>query len=94
MERLQPIERRTEVRRPVNGVVRICQRGAGLASFLGHLVDGSATGFRIRHRRLNLVSGQIVDFQWDEKHGQARTIWTRILGAEAESGFHIVANDD
>jgi len=94
MERSQPIERRTEIRQPVTGVVKICQRGGALGSFLGQLVDVSATGFRIRHRRLNLASGQIVDFQWDETQGQARTIWTRILGAEAESGFHIVAQED
>jgi hypothetical protein len=94
MQPSQPIERRAESRRPLTGAVKICPRSAALGSFLGQLVDVSATGFRIRHNRLSLASGQIVDFQWDQTQGQARTVWTRILGAEAESGFHIVARED
>jgi hypothetical protein len=93
MNLLQPIERRTEARRPVNGQVNLRQPGAVLGPFLGHLIDVSPTGFRIRHSRLTLASGQLVDFHWDGQSGQARAIWTRILGEEAETGFHIVHTD-
>jgi hypothetical protein len=90
MEALQPIERRTEARRPVSGAVRIRQAGGVAGPFLGQLMDVSASGFRIRHSQLNLTSGQLVDFQWDGSCGQARAMWTRIVGTEAETGFHVV----
>jgi hypothetical protein len=93
MEPLQPTERRTEARRRVTGEVRLRQPGAVSGSFLGHLIDVSPTGFRIRHDRLTVASGQLVDFQWAGQTGQARAMWTRILGTEAETGFHIVHSD-
>ena len=93
MESSQPIERRSHPRRPVSGQITIRQSGAISASFVGHLIDLSAMGFRVRHHCLNLASGQLVHFQWEATHGQARTVWTRIVGNEAETGFHIVQRD-
>jgi len=93
MKPLQPIERRTEARRPVSGEVQIRQTGSLVGSFLGHLLDASTTGFRMRHSQLNLASGQLVEFQREGQSGQARAMWTRIVGEEAETGFHIVQRD-
>jgi hypothetical protein len=93
MKPLQPIERRREERRPVSGGVHLRQAGTILGPFLGHLIDVSPTGFRIRHGRLTLASGQLVDFQYAGQSGQARAMWTRILGEEAETGFQVVHTD-
>jgi len=64
--------------------------GSGSGSFVGQLIDVSSAGFRVRHARLALASGQVVDFQWAGGSGKALAVWTRILGQEAETGFHIV----
>ena len=93
MEPLQPIERRTAARRNVTGEVHLHQLGAVLGPFLGHLIDASATGFRLRHHRLALASGELVDFEWAGHSGEAQAMWTRIQGKEAETGFHIVRSD-
>jgi hypothetical protein len=93
MKRLQSIERRTEARQPVEGEVQIRQPGALSGPFLGHLIDASPTGFRIRHNRLTLAAGQLVGFQWAGQSGQAQAMWTRIAGEEAETGFHILHSD-
>ncbi len=93
MEPIPPIERRREVRRPITGEVHIRQRGSHSSSFLGHLIDASSTGFCIRHDRLTLAAGHLVDFERPGHSGRARAIWTRIVGSEAETGFHVVQSD-
>ena len=87
------IERRTEARRPQIGEVHLRQPNVVLGPFLGHMIDASPTGFRIRHGRLTLASGNFVDFEWAGQSGKALVMWTRILGKEAETGFHIVNTD-
>lgn len=86
----QPIERRREIRRPANAEAQLRQTGVMAGAFTGQVLDTSATGFRLRHGRLSLASGQVMDFELDGKTGQARVMWTRIVGNEAETGFHIL----
>jgi hypothetical protein len=50
-------------------------------------MDVSDGGFRIRHARLTLASGDQVEFEIAGRRGAARAVWNRILGAEAETGF-------
>ena len=85
-----PSDRRRAPRLPAHGCV--CLRQAGLAAppVVGHLVDASASGFRIRHSCLTLVSGDRVEFELGGKSGAAKAVWTRILGSEAETGFMIL----
>jgi len=93
MKRSPSVERRKEARVPVSGAMQLRQTGAALGPFQGQLLDVSPLGFRIRHDRLALASGQLVDFEWAGRSGQARAMWTRIFGQEAETGFHIVRTD-
>jgi hypothetical protein len=59
-------------------------------SIPGHLLDTTSTGFRACHGARTLVTGQIVEFDFEAGHGRARVAWTRILGEEVESGFLIL----
>ena len=90
MEPLQPIERRGETRHPADATLQLRQAGVLAGTFIGHVLDTSATGFRLRHGRLGLTSGQVVEFELEGKSAQARAMWTRIVGSEAETGFHIL----
>jgi hypothetical protein len=60
--------------------------------FTGTLVDTSATGFRARHNRLSLASGQVVTFDFEGRVGRAVVVWTRIVNGRAETGLHIVSS--
>ena len=89
----QPIpleDRRAAERLDVTGEVRLRQTRVIAAWFLGSLVDVSETGFRSRHERLGLESGERVDFEFQGRSGMARAVWTRIVGSEAETGFNIL----
>ena len=83
-------ERRVEPRLRAEGRVTLRPLGAVTTSIPGHLVDTASSGFRASHGARNLVSGQIVEFDFEGAHGQARVAWTRILGEEVESGFLIL----
>ena len=83
-------ERRVEPRFPAAGKVTLRLLGLIPVSIPGHLVDTARTGFRACHGARNLVTGQIVEFDFEGAHGQARVAWTRILGDEVESGFLIL----
>jgi len=63
------------------------------AAFSGDLLDTAATGFRARHGRLTLVSGQIVGFEFGGRKGVARAMWTRIVDGQAETGFRILPQE-
>jgi hypothetical protein len=86
----QPIERRREIRRPANAEAELREPGVMAGAFTGRVLDASATGFRLRHGRLSLTSGQVVDFELEGRTGHARVMWTRIVGNEAETGFLIL----
>ena len=83
-------ERRVEPRLRAEGSVTLRLPGVVPANIPGHLVDTASTGFRACHGARNLVSGQIVEFDFEGAHGRARVAWTRILGEEVESGFLIL----
>jgi PilZ domain-containing protein len=88
-----PSERRRAARQAAQGEIRLRQSGAIAPAFVGHLVDVSPTGFRIRHSRLTLVSGDRVEYDLGGQSGAARAVWTRILGSEAETGFMILPQE-
>ena len=70
-------ERRTEPRYPVSGEVRLWQDSPQTV-FLGCLLDTASTGFRARHGRLSLASGELVNFFIQGRTGVACAVWTRI----------------
>ena len=86
-------DRRSEPRQPATGAVRLRQGGEMAAPFQGHLLDTAPTGFRARHDRLSLASGQLVDFEFTGRKGVARAIWTRIVDGHAETGFRILPQE-
>lgn len=55
-----------------------------------HLIDVSLSGFRAAYNSPALSPGQLVGFQRVAARGNARVIWTRISGAQIESGFVLV----
>jgi hypothetical protein len=73
--------------------VTLRQAGEIAAPFRGDLLDTAATGFRARHRRLSLGSGQLVNFEFAGRKGFARAIWTRIVDGQAETGFRILPRE-
>ncbi len=70
------------------------QPGEMAEAFQGDLLDTAATGFRARHGRLSLASGQLVHFEFAGRNGVARAIWTRIIGGQAETGFRILPQQE
>ena len=85
-----PAERRAELRVAGTGEVRLRPSGVLATPFVGHLMDTAAHGFRARHNRLTLTSGQLVDFEFGDRSGLACAAWTRIVDGEAETGFRIL----
>ncbi len=56
----------------------------------GHLIDRSATGFRIAYASGELETGQIVEFVLGDHTGHARVAWNRFTKHHWESGLLIV----
>src|ERR1017187_4790322 len=86
-----PVDRRSEVRQPFQGEVRLRQAGAAGGAFMGRMVDQSPHGFRMRHACPAVGSGDRVDFEFQGRSGAARAMWTRIVESEAETGFNILS---
>ena len=92
MEQPSGAERRTEPRRVAEGEVRLCPSyapGVPGVPFVGRLVDIAASGFRARHDRFTLCSGELLDFAFEGHRGLVRAVWTRIVDDEVETGFRI-----
>jgi len=90
------VEQRAEHRHAAQGEVRFIfdENGSARGSskeIRGKLLDRSTSGFRAEHDCPELTSGQVVRFQLAAStKGQARVIWTRILGDRVETGFLII----
>ena len=87
---MSSIERRKEPRHPATGLVRLETRTHPPRVVEASLLDVSASGFRAAHADWNLPPGLRVRFSHQEASGVAVVVWTRILGAEATSGFLIL----
>lgn len=87
-------ERRRERREAVRSVLKLRWEGGPSFPIEGALVDRSAHGFRVSHDHMELVSGQVVEFDDGVALRRARVMWTRILGAKVESGFLILDAGD
>ena len=85
-----PSDRRTEPRLPASGQVKLRPEGFATISVPGQMLDINSGGFRARHSFQTLASGNIVEFAYGSVEGRARVVWTRILGAQVESGFLIL----
>src|ERR1035438_1352529 len=83
-----PVDRRSEVRQPFQGEVRLRHAGAAGGAFLGRMVDQTPHAFRTRHPCLTPEAGARVDFEFQGRSGAARAMWTRIVDSEAETGFN------
>jgi hypothetical protein len=88
-EQLSGADRRTEKRQAAAGEVRLRQSYTPGGPFLGRLVDTAATGFRASHDCFTLVSGELVDYEFEGHRGVARAMWTRIVDEHVETGFRI-----
>lgn len=86
-------DRRAEVRFAADAEVRLRPEGLMSISLPGRLLDVAASGFRVQHESLSLVSGLTVHFEFPGAEGLARVMWTRILGNIVESGFHILCKN-
>ena len=91
MKQSKGAERRREVRIEASGTVRLRPSDVLAEPFTGRLLDIAPNGFRARHARLTLATGQLVDFSFADRRGLACAVWTRIENGEAETGFRIVA---
>lgn len=83
-------EKRREIRRKAEGLVRVSYCDPRKVEFVGRLIDVSQSGFRIEHRCASLATGQTVEFSHVEASGRARVMWKRIVGDRVESGFLVV----
>jgi PilZ domain len=83
-------EHRREPRRSASGpiVVRFGQEQA--FEVQGHLLDVSASGFRMLHQCTTLETGQVVEFSHPEASGTARVVWNRIVDRMVETGFFVI----
>jgi hypothetical protein len=87
----KPSDRRAEPRLPATGPVALRPKGFAPGNTSGQMMDINGSGFRARHSFQTLGSGNIVDFAYGSLQGQARVVWTRILGDQVESGFLILS---
>jgi hypothetical protein len=88
-----PADRRREPRNPAFGRGCFARRDAAPELVPFDVVDTSDSGFRARHRCLQLAAGDVVTFRHGGAAGSARVIWTRVLGMRAETGFLIVGRE-
>ncbi len=84
------MERRREKRQNSAGDLRLVIEAPQRAEVTGQLVDVSAGGFRALHACAALSAGQEVNFDYAAAHGKARVMWTRVVGAQVESGFLVI----
>src|SRR2546425_11678772 len=80
------IERRRGSRRLCAVEVLLTSEEDPSVEIQGVLRDISVDGFRATHKGVELSAGQRVRFKHPHGEGTATMIWTRVLGAEAESG--------
>ncbi len=83
-------EKRSEVRRPATGTVKVKFADPEVWEIDGRLMDVSSSGFRMAHDCASLHSGQVVEFSHFEARGRAKVMWNRILSDGVESGFLVV----
>ncbi|MGA2436809.1 MAG: PilZ domain-containing protein [Bryobacteraceae bacterium] len=86
-------ERRSELRCAADLEIRLRPEGLMSAPVEGHILDVAKSGFRARHSSHAIVSGQVVEFEFEGGEGRARVVWTRILGDQIESGFQVLAGE-
>lgn len=86
---MNPAERRTSVRKPAEGEVRLWLEPFGPA-VNGRLLNRSEGGFRATHDHVGLSAGQEVRFTDAAGSGRARVVWTRVLPGQVESGFVVL----
>lgn len=82
--------RRAEIRREVNGDVKIQIRLPKPMEIHAQLVDISPSGFRALHTFSELSAGQEVEYQLRHGKGTARVVWNRIFEEHVETGFFIL----
>ena len=83
------IERRRSSRHLCAGEVLFASEEDPGIEIQGVLRDISEEGFCATHKGVGLSAGQRVRFRHPHGEGSATLMWTRVLGAEAESGFLI-----
>jgi hypothetical protein len=83
-------ERRTEIRRPADGIVRLWPESLDFFTVEGRLKDVTSSGFRAQHQCRELGPGQFTRFEFEGCEGRACVVWNRILGPHVETGFRIL----
>lgn len=86
-------ERRTEIRRPADGEVRLWPESLDFTTIVGRLKDVTSSGFRAQHACQALGPGQFARFEYEGAEGRACVVWNRIVGDAVESGFRVVQSD-
>jgi len=90
---LAVLDRRAAGRQIADGEALVVPADFSMQPISGQLVDASPQGFRITYEEPPLFSGQDVHFLLAQSEGQARVIWTRVMGSKVESGFLILGPD-
>jgi PilZ domain-containing protein len=83
-------ERRNEPRHQASGRIEFAVQVSSRVVFQGELLDLSRSGFRARHERTSLSTGEEVRYSYPGGSGSAKVMWSRILGGKVESGFLVV----
>ena len=84
------IDRRREPRRAATGPVRLYREDFMAGAVEGVLPDVSPHGFQASHNAPSLGQGDFVRFEHAFGSGRARVVWTRVMGAQVNSGFLLV----
>ena len=88
--RVSIAENRRELRRPGQGLVEVRWEIPSRQEVSGKLVDVSSGGFRMAHTCAALTAGTLVEFSHQEARGNARAVWSRLLGETVETGFLVL----
>ncbi len=83
-------ERRHESRQQASGRIEFTVQAATQVVFQGELLDMSRSGFRARHERTSLSTGEKVRYAHHGGSGAAKVMWSRIFRGKVESGFLVV----
>lgn len=87
----KPSNRRSEARISLRGTVVLSLDDPLHRDIPALLVDTSKSGFRAAYDYPALSFGQVVTFQHVAAQGNARVMWTRIVGVTIESGFAVIS---
>jgi hypothetical protein len=83
-------DRRSVVRHPQSGRIRITFEDPLPIHVEAELIETSIRGFRASHSSKTIVPGLEVEYQREDVSGRARVIWSHVREGTTVSGFLIL----